>query len=219
MSSRFKAVIFDLDGTLLYTLEDLADSLNHVLREEGLPTHAEEAYRFMVGNGLETLVVRAIPEGMRIPAHVRPILKKFMERYLVNQVVKTRPYPGVIETLAELSALGLGLAVLSNKAHPNTVSIVNHFFPDTFQAVLGMRPEVPAKPNPAGALEIAGQLGLEPAQIIYLGDSDVDMETAVAAGMFPLGAGWGYRPRAELIRSGAREVIESPSELVRLAHV
>ena len=219
MSGQFKAIIFDLDGTLLYTLEDLADSLNHVLREEGLPTHADEAYRFMVGNGLETLVVRAIPEGMRIPAHVRPIFQKFVERYRANQTVKTRPYPGIPEALAELSSLGVSLAVLSNKAHPNTISIVKHFFPGLFKAVFGLRPEVPVKPNPAGALEIVGLLGLEPDDCLYLGDSDVDMETAVAAGMFPVGAGWGYRPREELIRAGAKEVIESPSELVRLAHV
>ena len=218
MPSRFKAVIFDLDGTLLYTLEDLADSLNHVLREEGLPTHDNEAYRFMVGNGLETLVARAIPAGMRIPAHVRPILKKFAERYRANQLVKTRPYPGIPEVLAELSARGLSLAVLSNKAHPNTLSIVEHFFPGAFQAVFGLRPEAPAKPNPASALEIADRLGFAPADFIYLGDSNVDMETAVSAGMFPVGAGWGYRPHEELIRSGAREVIETPSELVRLAH-
>ena len=219
MSGRFKGVIFDLDGTLLYTLEDLADSLNHVLREEGLPTHDNDAYRFMVGNGLETLVVRAIPAGMRIPAHVRPILKKFAERYRANQLVKTRPYPGIQETLADLAAAGQSLAVLSNKAHPNTLSVVNHFFPGVFQAVYGLRPEIPAKPDPSGALEIAVQLGLEPAEFIYLGDSNVDMETAVAAGMFPVGAAWGYRPRDELIRSGAREVIENPSELARLAHV
>lgn len=219
MSNRFKAVVFDLDGTLLYTLDDLADSLNYVLRQEGLPTHDTDAYRFMVGNGLETLVVRAIPEGLRIPAHVRPILQKFAERYRANQLVKTRPYPGIPEALAKLSALGLRLTVLSNKPHPNTLSVVNHFFPKTFEVVFGMRFEVPAKPNPAGALEIAGLLGLDPAGCLYLGDSNVDMETAVAAGMYPVGAGWGFRPREELIRAGAREVIESPSELARLVDV
>lgn len=219
MAGKYKAVIFDLDGTLLYTLEDLADSLNRTLREEGLPTHDRDAYRFMVGNGLETLVVRAIPEGMRVAAHVRPILRKFVEIYRANQLVKTRPYPGIPEVLDELSALGLSLAVLSNKAHPNTLSVVDHFFPGVFQAVFGLRPEVPAKPDPAGALDIAARLGLEPSDCLYLGDSNVDMETAVAAGMFPVGAAWGYRPREELIRSGAAKVIESPSELVRLIDV
>ena len=133
-------------------------------------------------------------------------------------MVKTLPYPGIPEALAEWSAQGMSLAVLPNKAHPDTLSIVDHFVPGACQAVFGMRPEVPAKPNPTGALEIAGQLELEPASCIYLGDSNVDMETAVAADMFPVGAGWGYRPREELLRSGAREVMESPAELLRLIH-
>lgn len=214
----FKAIIFDLDGTLLYTLEDLADSLNDVLREEGLPTHPTDAYRFMVGNGLERLVIRALPEGLRIPAHVRPILRKFGEHYRENQCRKTRPYPGMPEVLERLAGAGLRLAVLSNKAHLNTVDVVEHFFPGRFQMVLGMRPEVPAKPDPAGALEIVAAFGLRPANFLYLGDSDVDMQTAVAAGLYPVGAGWGYRPREELISAGARVVIEAPEDLWRVIH-
>ncbi len=218
MSDTFKAIIFDLDGTLLYTLEDLADSLNDVLRAEGLPTHPTDAYRFMVGNGLERLVIRALPEGLRIPAHVRPILRKFVEYYRENQCRRTRPYPGLPELLERLAGAGLRLAVLSNKAHPNTVEVVEHFFPGRFQMVLGMRPEVPAKPDPAGALEIVAAFGMRPEDFLYLGDSDVDMKTAVAAGLFPVGAGWGYRPREELTAAGARVVIEAPEELWGMIH-
>jgi phosphoglycolate phosphatase len=216
MTQRFKAVIFDLDGTLLDTLEDIADSLNSVLRDEGLPVHANDAYRFMVGNGLETLVVRALPEGLRIPAHVRPIFTKFVERYRANQAAKTTPYPGVAETLRELAALGLKLAVLSNKAHPNTLSVVEHYFPGVFQEIFGLRPEVPPKPHPAGALEIAERLGVAPAECLYLGDSNVDMETAVAAGMYAVGAAWGFRPPKELFSAGAEEVIETPPVLLEI---
>lgn len=210
----FKAVIFDLDGTLLYTLEDLADSLNQVLREEGLPAHDYDAYRFMVGNGLERLVIRALPAGLRIPAHVRPILRKFIELYRDRQVAKTRPYPDIPELLSALAAQGLRLAVLSNKAHPNTLAVVEHFFPGLFEIVLGMRPEVPAKPDPAGALEIVRFFNMEPVDILYLGDSDVDMKTALAAGLYPLGAAWGYRPVSELKEAGALAVINAPLDML-----
>lgn len=212
--SDFKAVIFDLDGTLLYTLEDLADSLNQVLSEEGLPTHNYNAYRFMVGNGLERLVIRALPAGLRIPAHVRPILRKFVELYRDRQVAKTRPYPNIPELLTALAARGLRMAVLSNKAPPNTLAVVEHFFPAAFELVLGMRPEVPAKPDPAGALEIVRSFNLQPDDFLYLGDSDVDMKTAVAAGLYPLGAAWGYRPVSELQESGALAVIDAPLDML-----
>lgn len=215
MGDNFKAVIFDLDGTLLNTLEDLADSLNQVLAEEGLPTHSCQEYRFMVGNGLETLLVRALPAGLRVPAHVRPFYKKFIALYRERQVDKTRPYPGIDELLKALLDKGIHLAVLSNKSHPNTLAVVDHFFPDIFEAVLGLRPEVPAKPDPAGALEIIQTLAVGPAETLYVGDSDVDMETAVAAGLYPLGVSWGYRLRAELEAAGARAIIDEPLDLLR----
>lgn len=214
----FKAVIFDLDGTLLYTLDDLADSLNQVLREEGLPTHNNEDYRLMVGNGLEMLVARALPAGLRIPAHVRPVLKKFVELYRARQCDQTRPYTGVKDMLKALSGKGIKLAILSNKNHSNTVEIVEHYFPGIFQAVMGMKAEYPGKPDPAGALEIAAQLALLPQQIIFLGDSNVDIKTAIAAGMFPVGAAWGYRSREELQEAGASDTIDSPLEFMRLFH-
>lgn len=212
----YQAVIFDLDGTLLYTLEDLADSLNDTLREEGLPTHAPDEYRLMVGNGLEMLVVRALPEGLRIAAHVRPILQKFVEKYGRNQVSKTRPYPGVEQALEDLSAAGLHLTVLSNKAHANTRAVVEHFFPGRFEIILGMRPEVPPKPDPAGALEIAGELAINPNRFLYLGDSGVDMKTALAAGMYPVGVSWGYRSREELLAAGALRILDSPEEMLKI---
>lgn len=210
--NQYQAAVFDLDGTLLYTLDDLADSLNETLKEEGLPIHDPDKYRLMVGNGLEMLVVRALPEPMRIPAHVRPILLKFTEKYRGNQVSKTKPYPGIETMLDQLSQRGLRLAVLSNKAHANTQEVVEHFFPGRFDLVLGMRPEVPPKPDPAGALEIADQLGLKPSSFLYLGDSGVDMKTALASGMYPVGVTWGYRGEEELRRAGAMKIINSPEE-------
>lgn len=214
---RYQAAIFDLDGTLLYTLEDLADSLNETLKEEGLPTHALEACRQMVGNGLEMLVIRALPEAMRVPAHVRPILRKFTEKYRARQVSKTRPYPGIEKALEALSAAGLKLAVLSNKAHDNTLIVVNHFFPGRFKIILGMRDDTPPKPNPAGALEIAGHFSLDPESFLYFGDSGVDMKTARAAGMYPVGVTWGYRSEEEMAAAGASAIIRQPEEIAPLA--
>ncbi|MDR0882456.1 MAG: HAD family hydrolase [Candidatus Adiutrix sp.] len=216
MTPDFQAVIFDLDGTLLYTLEDLADSLNTVLAEAGLPRRPLADYRFMVGNGLETLTVRALPEDRRRPEDVRPILRKFSALYRERQLIKTRPYPGIEELLADLTGRGLRLAVFSNKAHPNTLSVVEHFFPGMFQAILGLQPGRPPKPDPAGALSLAAQVSLSPGQFIYLGDSGVDMKTAVAAAMFPVGAAWGYRPVDELWAAGAARIISVPGELTGL---
>ena len=210
----FKAVIFDLDGTLLYTLDDLADSLNSVLAEEGLPVHDNDSYRLMIGNGLDMLVARALPNGMRIPAHVRPIAQKFAARYREVQCRKTRPYPDVEILLKNLLERELKLAVLSNKAHPNTLEVVEHYFPCVFSCVLGMRQEVPLKPDPTAALEVARSLSLNPADFIFLGDSDVDMKTARNAGMFPVGAAWGYRSPDELLRAGAGAIIEAPLDLL-----
>lgn len=215
MMKPYRAAIFDLDGTLLYTITDLADSLNFVLAAEGLPTHTEDEYRFMVGNGMENLVIRALPQGLRVAAHIRPILQKFMERYRDRQLSNTRPYPGVPEMLAALEDRGIALNVLSNKAHPNTVEVIAHYFPQTrFQTVLGLRPEAPAKPDPYSALEIARALGLAPSACAYLGDSDVDMRTATRAGMYAVGAAWGYRPVEELIAHGAKKIVAAPLEFV-----
>ncbi len=213
-----QAIIFDLDGTLLDTLEDLADSLNYVLEKEGLPTHTPEKYRFMVGNGLPTLVARALPEGLRIPAHVKPVLRQFIERYRQNLCVKTKPYAGIPEVLEALKKGGLRLAVLSNKAHPQALEVVAHYFPGCFDLVLGLRPEAAAKPDPSGAREILRAFDLKPGQVLYVGDSDVDMETAVAAGLRPVGVAWGFRPRAELLAAGADVILETPADLLRLVH-
>ncbi len=216
MSLKFKAAVFDLDGTILNTLADLTDSLNHVLAGEGLGVHEPDECRLMVGDGLETLVVRSLPPDRRQPAQVQPILAKFLECYRQRQLNKSTPYPGVPAMLRKLKSLGVPLAVLSNKAHPNTLIVVDHFFPGLFEAVYGLRPEVPAKPDPAGALEIARDFNLAPADFAYLGDSGVDMKTARGAGMFPVGVTWGYRPAEELLAAGAGKIIETPDEFTGL---
>lgn len=211
-----KGVIFDLDGTLLYTLRDLGESLNHVLAKAGLPTFPLAAYRFMVGNGIKKLVWRAVPETWRGTAREQGIYGQFMEYYGAHQFDTTRPYEGLADMLAGLRGAGLKLAVLSNKAHPNTVAIIDHYFPHKpFDMVLGLREGRAPKPDPAGALEIAGALGLAPGQCAYAGDSDVDMATARAAGMFAAGVLWGYRDQEELTQAGAQALLGSPAEFKR----
>ncbi|MDR1045611.1 MAG: HAD family hydrolase [Candidatus Adiutrix sp.] len=213
MSQDFNAVVFDLDGTLLDTLGDIADSINEVLGAEGLPLRTREEVRLMIGHGLEMALTRALPEDRRSPAQARPLARRVIDIYHGRQTETTKAFPGIADLLDDLKGRGLGLAVLSNKPHPNTLEMVEYFFPGIFQIVLGLRPEVPAKPDPAAARETAAFLGLSPSRILYLGDSEVDMKTAAAAGMFPVGADWGYRTRAELAAAGARKIIASPSEL------
>lgn len=213
---RYRAVIFDLDGTLLDTLEDLADSMNEALHRAGLPGHPVDAYRFFVGTGIANLVKKAAPEGAE-PALCDKILASMNEVYSRNWAKKTRPYRGIPELLAELSQAGVKLAVLSNKPDVFTQIMVRHFFPgEMFGAVKGMTAEIPRKPDPAGALLLAENLGVRPEEAAYCGDSDTDMKTGLAAGMFTLGVTWGFRPVAELRGAGAMALAERPEDILRL---
>lgn len=215
--NRYSAVIFDLDGTLLDTLEDLGDAVNRVLAERGFPTHPMDAYRYFVGDGSAVLIERAVPESVRGTAGYRECLEAFMADYDQSWKVKTRLYDGVPEMLDALTARGIDMAILSNKSHLFTVTCVQELLPKwRFKVMFGLRDDVPRKPDPAGALEIANLLGTELDRIIYLGDTAIDMQTAVSAGMFPVGALWGFRTRKELEENGAAALIHHPEELLRL---
>jgi phosphoglycolate phosphatase len=208
-------VIFDLDGTLLNTLDDLADAMNLVLARHGWPEHPVDSYRRFVGNGVGMLVRRAMPEDRRNEELVPGVVREMRGEYARRWAEKTRPYPGVEQLLNTLRELAVPLAVLSNKPHDATLAMVRHFFPaDMFRIVNGAKPDKPRKPDPTTALETARFLGLAPQSVLFLGDSDADMLTAAAADMVPLGAGWGFRGTEELIASGAREVLQSPLELL-----
>ncbi len=211
----FEAVLFDLDGTLLDTLEDLANAMNRVLESWRLPTHALDKYRLFVGDGVENLVRRALPENMRDPPNLSRGVRAMREEYSKAWAVCTRPYPGVTELLEGLSARAVPMAILSNKPDDFTKEMVRTMLGSwRFHPVLGERPAVPRKPDPASALEIASQLGVQPQSFLYLGDTDTDMRTAVAAGMFPVGALWGFRSGEELLSSGARRLLKRPQELL-----
>ncbi len=212
---KYRAVIFDLDGTLLDTLDDLADAANRVLAVAGHPVHPRDAYRYFVGNGLQTLIRRILPQDRRDNEEAGRLIQAFREDYGRNWHVKTRLYDGVDAMLTGLRQRGIILAVLSNKPDDFTRICVRQFLGGwRFEVVLGQRAGVPRKPDPAGALEIAGLLDLPPAEILYLGDSDTDMKTARAAGMFPVGAAWGFRTAEELRESGAGRLADRPEELL-----
>ena len=214
---RVKAVLFDLDGTLLDTLEDIANSVNSALLRYGLPTHSVDAYRYFIGDGVTTLVSRALPDENRDSDIIAKCVKGFRQEYSRNWNVNTRPYEGVPELLDALAAKHIKMAVLSNKPDDFTKQCVSELLPNhSFEMILGQRDAIPIKPAPVGALQIADRLGITPSRFLYLGDSAIDMKTAVRAGMFPVGALWGFRPLEELQEHGAQAVIERPVDLLGL---
>lgn len=208
-------MVFDLDGTLLDTLDDIADAANAALEELGHPTHPTAAYRYFVGEGMEMLIRRILPEAARAPEEITAGVEVLRRQYDRRWDHKTRPYAGVPELLDALAARGLPLAVLSNKPDDFTRLTVGRLLARwDFAAVHGMRPDTPRKPDPAGALAVARALGLPPARFLYLGDTATDMQTATAAGMKALGATWGFRPADELLAAGADALVDRPSQLL-----
>jgi len=213
-----EAIVFDLDGTLLNTLDDIADSANCALEANGFPSHPTEAFRHYVGEGVKNLFKRALPKSESSEAAIAACVESFQVLYSDRWHVQTKPYPGVPELLDELSEIGLPITVLSNKPDDFTKQCVNRFFPEwRFSMVLGHRENRPLKPHPAGARHIAATLGVAGKDILFLGDSGVDMRTALASGMIPIGASWGFRSTKELLENGARAVISHPLELLQWA--
>lgn len=218
VESNFKALLFDVDGTLLDSLQDLADSMNHTLSHYGFPTHATDRYKYFVGDGMENLVRRALPDSVRTdPAVVSESLQMMRHTYDRNWKVNTKPYPGIPELLDKLTDYQVPMAVLSNKPDYFIQKVITELLPSwQFEVVMGERPSVPRKPDPSSAIEIAQRLGIRPKSFLYLGDTATDMLTANAAGMFAVGALWGFREADELISSGAQELIRNPLEILRL---
>ncbi len=213
---NYESIIFDLDGTLLNTLEDLADSMNHVLRGRGFPTHATEAYCYFVGGGAVALAQRTLPPEKRSDALIADCVKEFREQYTANWNVKTRPYDGVAAMLDALAGRPVRMAICSNKPDEFVKLCVREYLSRwDFATVLGQREGIPLKPDPCGALEVARSLNAAPRDVLYVGDTGTDMKTAVNAGMFPLGVLWGFRPGAELREHGAAELISEASEVLK----
>ncbi len=212
-----KALLFDLDGTLLDSLADIAAAMNRMLAERGLPACDTDEIRRMVGDGMRQLVVRALPEDQHDEATVDACLAAYRGHYETLWQTATRPYEGIPELLDELRRRGFKLGVISNKAHRFTVPMTEHFFgSDGFAVVLGQRDEVPRKPDPAGALEAAALLGVTPAECAYVGDSGIDMEFAANSGMTGIGVTWGLRDAAELRAAGATHLVDTPAQVLAL---
>jgi len=209
------AVMFDLDGTLADTLEDLAAAGNHALGAVGRPGHPVQRYRTLVGRGLERSLTDAL--GAEYVGRVPAARAAFTAYYAEHRYVHTRPYDGIPELLDGLAAARVPLAVLSNKPDAAAVDMVERLFGDwEFAEVRGQREGCAAKPDPAGALEVCAEVGVPATRWGYVGDSDVDMLTARAAGFYAIGVAWGFRGRDELVAAGADVVVETPREILRV---
>lgn len=209
-----KAVIFDLDGTLLNTLPDIAAAMNRVLEENGLPTHPERAYRLFTGNGARILTQRALGEGRSADLEER-IYRQYAQDYAANSLVDTAPYPGIPGMLRTLSERGLKVCVFSNKDDSDVQPVIRHFFADQQLAVVrGALPGVPLKPDPAAPLAIAASLGLTPEDFLYVGDTQTDMRCAKNAGMDSVAVTWGFQTKEEIAPGQPGQYADSAEQLL-----
>lgn len=210
----FKAAVFDLDGTLADTLEDIADSMNRVLELCNFPLHDYEAYKYFVGSGMENLVYNSLPEEVRSEEMLEECLMLLKDEYGRNYLNKTGLYPGIMEMLAGLQEMNIKLAVYSNKAEEFTLKIAEKLLIGIrFEKVLGARPGLPKKPDPSGAFYLSELMGISPENILFIGDTGTDMFTAERSGMYAVGVLWGFRTKEELMESGARELLSRPQDI------
>jgi phosphoglycolate phosphatase len=213
---NYKGIIFDFDGTLADTLEDLADSMNRILFWRGFPAHEYNEYKLFVGRGLENLVSNALPEKYRDAAIIADIYSEMKKEYRLNCLNKSRLYRGIPELLDQLTGRQTRLAIFSNKADDIVIKMAKSLLSSwNFEIILGSRPDIPKKPDPSGALFICGKLDIPSESMIYLGDSGLDMITARSAGIFPVGVLWGFRSGKELLDNGAGMLISHPLELIQ----
>ncbi|HMP88551.1 MAG TPA: HAD family hydrolase [Kiritimatiellia bacterium] len=213
----FSAVIFDLDGTLIDSIRDIGEAMNRTLEALGYPVHDLTKYPYLIGDGVRLLVQRALPPDAQTDDKINAFLVLYRKDYGQNWRIHTHPYPGIKELLNHLVSLSIPIGVLSNKPDRVTIKCVEYFFPDIpFVAVSGQKDDVPRKPDPTAALEIAEAMNVKPSLCVFVGDTSTDMQTAVAAGMFPAGVTWGFRDRQELLEHGARFLAYTPNALLGL---
>lgn len=211
-----RGIIFDLDGTLVNSIEDLASSMNNVLETRNYPTHSLADYKIFVGRGILSLVRTALPETAKDEETVKSCYKQMVEIYRNNCIVKTAPYDGIIELLNELKSRKIKLSVFSNKADELTKKIVETLMPGYFEFVVGLTDEALKKPNPTVALQISEKMRIDPENILYIGDTGVDMQTAINANMYPIGVLWGFRTKDELVTNCAKTLLEHPMDLIKI---
>lgn len=213
---KCKGIIFDLDGTLVNSLEDIADAMNSVLQNLNYPTHSYEVYQYFIGSGLRNLVSKALPADANNETQIDRCYHLMIEAYRTICTHKTKPYSGIFELLDELKSRNIQLSVFSNKADDLTKEITATIFPDYFNPIVGLTTEPLKKPNPFKTLEISKSLGLKAEEIIFIGDSGIDMQTATNANMLAVGVLWGYRPEEELLSNGAKYILNQPSDLLEI---
>ena len=213
---KFKGIIFDLDGTLVNSLEDISDAMNTVLTNLNYPTHTYDTYQYFIGSGLRNLVSKALPASNNSEDQIEICFDCMITEYREICTLKTKPYEGIIELLDNLASKNIKLAVFSNKADELTKKIAAEIFPDYFDAAVGLSTEELKKPNPFEAIAISKNWNLKTEEILFVGDSDIDMQTANNANMFAVGVSWGYRTEKELKNSGAKLVINNPTELIEI---
>ena len=211
---KYEAVVFDLDGTLIDSAADLGNAVNRVLAAHNFPTHEIPKYRMFIGDGAQTMVTRALPEEGRDDQTIQLCLSEFLEDYYQNFDVDTVLYDGISDLLDSLSAKSIKLSILTNKPYEIAVrfldSVLSYW---KFDIVVGQKNGLPKKPDPTGAFLVSEKLKVSNEKIAYLGDSGIDMKTAVSAGMLPIGVLWGFRGREELLNSGAKYLINEPLEI------
>ncbi len=216
---KYSLAIFDMDGTILNTLDDMTDSLNEILGRYKLPLHTVDEVRFMVGNGIPKLIERAIPEGRSNPDFEK-ILADFIAWYEDHCAIKTAPYDGIVDCIKALRQAGIKIAVNTNKVEPAAIALCDDYFPGRFDIISGSRPGMPPKPAPDGIYEILKRAGIdgktEGQRAVFIGDSDVDMQTGMNAGLDVIGVDWGFRGRDFLREHGAETIVMNAKELSAL---
>ncbi|MEE1072913.1 MAG: HAD family hydrolase [Cellulosilyticum sp.] len=211
-----KLVIFDLDGTLLNSITDLGNACNVALKQFGYPLHDEQAYKKFVGNGIYKLVERSLPKEARNQENVLKVKAIFDAYYKAHSLDETRPYPGIELLLMKLKEKGIHCGVVTNKAHEYAVELTQKFFAATIEKTLGQREGIPTKPHPQGVQEMMAYFQVEPSECLYIGDSNVDIQTAKAAGVTSIGVLWGFREAKELENEGANYLAENVKDLEKI---
>jgi phosphoglycolate phosphatase len=217
LNLQLKGAIFDLDGTLVNTLDDIADTMNSILKQNGMPIHPTEKYKYLVGEGIFELTKRVLPPEQWSDENAKEFVLQFRALYDQTWHDKSLPYPGIVDLLKTLEQRGIKLGVLSNKPDSFVQKIIAWFFPDIhFCGISGEIPFTPAKPDPSLALDIAAKMKLNTHQIAFIGDSGIDIQTGLNAVMYPIGVSWGFRPVEEMISTGASVVVDTPAEIEAL---
>ncbi|WP_298344007.1 HAD family hydrolase [uncultured Algibacter sp.] len=212
----YKAVIFDLDGTLVNSIKDIADAMNVVLQKRNYPTYDYDTYKTFVGSGVKSLVIKALPKNKTSTTEVNLCLNDMMQVYSACCTYKTEPYQGILELLDTLHNKGLKLAILSNKEDGLTKKVASALLPEYITPVLGLKDEALKKPNPEVLLQLCETLNINPEEAIYVGDTDVDILVAKNANMCVVGVSWGFRDPQELIAQGADFILQTPKDLLNL---